>query len=158
MIILLLLMFFGWNLKAQSPFGKVYEEAITAEEFAVIDSSFIRALDTYVFEAGLSQIRERVRRVFLVSCKEKDDEGGIFDIVLWLDDRVKLWKNFRGCFMYNGYLFCWHDEIPESLLRTTGKTMQLTAIRNLYLFDDSGSEYNFEYSDRHIRLRKVFCW
>ncbi len=140
------------------PWGKTYKETIAAEEFEVRDSVFLQVLDSIVFRGGLSQIKDGVRRDFHVRCepKKKDPETQV--ILMVLDDKVNLWENFRGCFTYNDYQFYWHGTVPDRLLKKTGKTRKLTTLRNLWMFDDSCSEYTFEYGRDTIKLTAVLCF
>ncbi len=154
-MIISLFLLFSVGLLAQP--GKYYKEAITAHDLTVIDECFIHALDSIVFKGGLSQIKEGKLRVFNVTCKPKENKEDEYIIHLDLRYEVYLNKDFRGCFTYNDYLFCWHGLIPECLLQKTGGTRQLTTLRNYLMFEDN-SEYEFEYSCNNVKLISVFCY
>ena len=132
---------------------------IFASKLNIIDSLFLKGLDSFIFNSGCPDIKESKAKIFNVYCKIYDKKNRIYELAISLDDIIQLYPQdkFRGYFEYNGYLFLWFYDIPEKLLSVSNKKKKLTYMTGVYIASDF-AEFIFNYSFNKLELIGISCY
>lgn len=147
-----------WVINAQS-FPKTKRATIYASNLNIIDSTFIKGLDSLIFNSVCPDIKESKAKIFNVDCKIDNKHNEVYKLTIFLSYVVQIFpqEKFRGCFDYNGYLFLWFYDIPEKLLSVSDKKKKLTYMTGLPIITDL-AEFKFNYSVNKLELTGICCY
>ena len=145
------------NMNAQSIPTKSVD--ISVSNLNILDSLFLKSLDSLIFNSICPEIKEAKAKIFNVHCKIKDKQNKVYKLTFFLDNIIQIYpqEKFRGCFEYNGYLFLWFYDIPEKLLSVSDKKRKLTYMEGIYVTSDF-AEFMFNYSANKLELTGICCY